>query len=650
MALDEINNKLHSRGFHADRTRTPTEYEPGLNEEDATRVAQFEKTEGWNEPPASVPSVVVPVQTPLTPMSPWHKHRKLFFWVLGGLVSLALVAGIIMKIRSELFSEDKITVNIAGSGEVESARPVSFDFEYANTNWVGLENVVVVFEYGEMFQPDANPNMTINTSRAEMALGDIPSQGRGKVTLSGVFYGSKGDQVKIAGTLRYSPSTFETTFEKRMSRTVVITSSPLLFEIDAPIERVSDQEVQYDIFYKNSGSTAFSNLRVRLEYPAEFVFTEADPKPTDGNTVWRIGGLAPGQEGRIAVRGRISGLRDEQKLVQGGIGILQGDGTFLAYGENSRRTKIVASPLSISQTVNGLAETNIDPGQTLSYTIGYRNDGDVGIRDAVISMNIDSPYLDFSTLKFGSEAARGAYVQSSKTIFWRASDLPSLSRIEPGQSATVSFSITSFSDPGRRASGVRDPVIRSVAKIDSPDISAIVGNTKVVASDTLSVKMNTIMMPRLLGFYQDATIPNSGPIPPTVGQETTYTLHLSFANSTNEVKDARVSVFLPSGNRYTGRKSPENEKIVINERTNELVWDMGTIVPGAERTIVFQVGVTPEEQHVDQEILLVNRMAFSGKDAFTGEDIELPALQKKTALPEDTSINSSAYRVRAATP
>lgn len=647
MSLEELNDKLHARDAHLDRARQPDAFRPDENRTNPETVSQFQRTESWGDdslPPKHELKLPEPVQAVVFPDERGKHRRKMLAIALGGMAVVLLIGGLLVKLRSGIFSEESVVIALLGNAETRSAELATFDFEYRNDNWMSIDNAVIIFEYPESFHPEPLAKLDIKKSRAEYVLGEVPAQTRGKVTLSGKFYGSKGDQAKVQATLRYSPSALSTLYEKRTERTVTLVSSPLFFEMSAPLELASDQEAQYEIRYGNNGDTSFSNLKVKLEYPVEFVFTEAEPQPSEGKNIWEVGVLPPRGEGKIVVRGRLTGLRDEQKLVQGGIGIVQGDGTFLSYGDHSRKTKIVASPFSIRQVVNGQSALSIGPGEPLHYEIEYRNDGNIGIRDAIVSISLDSPYLDFSTLQFVGNS-RGAYDQSRKIIFWKASDVPALSRVEAGQSGKIAFNIKSFSGLEKRFPGVRNPIIQSVAKIESTDIPAIVGITKVVASATLPIKLNTIVTPVLKGYYQDATIPNTGPMPPMVGQETTYTFHFTLANSSNDVKDAQASIFLPTGVRYTGKRLPESESFIYNERSNELIWRPGLLGAGTERKITFQLSVTPDPSSVNQEVILISRMVVTGKDTFTERDIRLEQAGKSSSLPEDTSMTSTDFWV-----
>lgn len=617
MALDELNNRLHSRDFHTDRASRPTfpDGEGVLGEESV----QMNQTEVWQESEPKKDFLFFGLLS--------RKYLQPILLTLGGIAVVAIVFGVAMMIRSSLFQEEDIQLHFSGPNDVASTDAAAFIFEYDNDNWLDLENASVVFEYPETFLPESATNLVINTSRAEQTIGSIPSRGKGSITLSGKFSSYRGDRTFISATLRYSPRGFSSTFEKRIYKEVVIVSSPLFLEIIAPLESADKQKIEYEIRYGNNGATDFSNLRVRLDYPEEFVFSDADPDPVEGNTLWKIDTLAPRTEGKIIVRGTLSGERNQQKTIHGSIGFFKGDGSFAVHGEHERKTRVVASPLFVSQSVNGgTRDVSLIPGERIDYVVSYRNDGNVGIRDAILTVELDSPYLDYTTLRFGD--ARGFYDQSRREISWKASDLPALARIEPGQVGSALFSIWTYRNLWERFPAARELTLRSLAKIDSPDIPVLTGSTKVIASSDITAKFHTALSSSLAGFYQDVIFENSGPQPMVVGQETTYVIHYSVTNTFNAVEDGRVNILLQTGIRYTGKKSPDSEQISFNERTNELIWNVGSVGPGMKREIAFQVAVVPEPGSVDDEVAVINEALFIGKDSFTGKEHRLKDVYK----------------------
>jgi hypothetical protein len=243
---------------------------------------------------------------------------------------------------------------------------------------------------------------------------------------------------------------------------------------------------------------------------------------------------------------------------------------------------------------------------------------------------------------------RGAYDAARGIIIWKASDIPGLGKIEPGASGEITFSVPVIATVP--AENEKNLAIRSVAKIDSPDIPASIGSNKIIGSNMLLVKLNSLVGIDAKALYDDVFFPNSGPFPPKVGQETSYTLHLNVTNSSNDLKQARVSAILPTGVHYNGKFAPGKETVAWSERTNELVWELGTFVPtrGASRELVFQVTTVPSPSNVGKLLILMNRATFTAKDAFTDQDIRVEKGEVDSFLREDKTYGSIGGTVQSA--
>lgn len=641
MSLEELNEKLHGRDVHLDRARQHTPYDPGQGAPDPGIEAQFQKTEAWRDPIGSNPSSV---QELMFSDISTRKRRRRIALVLGGIAALILIGGLIFKVRAMLFDEARVEVAITGPKDVASAEETTFTVTYANDNWAGLDNVTLVLSYPESFHPEASGVLEIQGPLAEVSLGKIKANTQGKALITGKFYGSKGDIVYLKATLRYTPKGVATVFEKAARFGVNVASSPLSLEITAPLELAAGQDVEYVINYGNVSDLSFSNLRVKAEYPEGFQFVSAEPRPSEGESVWYIGNLNARAEGKIIVRGVLSGTRDEHKRVRGMIGFFQGDGKFVAYAENERQMRIIASPFSLTQTVNGLTDITVSPGEVLQYVIRYKNESDIGLRDAILTVEINPTLLDMSRLVL----KRGAYDAARKLIVWKASDIPSLGKIEPGASGEITFSVPVLSIiPPENEKNLS---IRSLAKIDSPDIPTAIGANKIIGSNMLLVKLNSLVGIAVKTLYDDATFPNSGPFPPKVGQETSYTLRLNVTNSSNDLKQARISVMLPTGVHYNGKFAPGRETVAFNERTNELVWELGTFAPtrGTPRELVFQVTAIPSPSDAGRPLILMNSATFTAKDAFTDQNIRVEKGETDSFLREDKTYGSISGNVQSA--
>ena len=166
----------------------------------------------------------------------------------------------------------------------------------------------------------------------------------------------------------------------------------------------------------------------------------------------------------------------------------------------------------------------------------------------------------------------------------------------------------------------------TVARIDSSDIPTPTGANKTVASNTLSVQINSTPTVAVVVLHTDPAVANTGAVPPVVGAETTYSVRLTVSNTTNDIKDAIVKTSLPPNVRWTGVTIFGNESVSYDERSNEISWNLGVVDAGAgsgkpARQIVFQLGFTPapnQISNVDQSPLL-NPVTLTTTDTWTGD-------------------------------
>ncbi|MFA9262174.1 MAG: hypothetical protein ACEQSB_02330, partial [Undibacterium sp.] len=273
--------------------------------------------------------------------------------------------------------------------------------------------------------------------------------------------------------------------------------------------------------------------------------------------------------------------------------------------------------------------------ESVSYRIIFRNDGDVGLRDLIITVDLDPKYFDISRIQLSG----GTYNVQKRQAIFRASDREVLSLIEPGQGGEIGFSVPIRNDLALyNQSNIE---IESIAKIDSPDVPTPIGANKIIASNRITFKVMTAVMFELKGYHFD-TFGNAGPVPPIVGSETEYTLTIRAASTINALEGARVSMSVPGQVRYIKTQAVTQGTVTYNDRTGEIFWNIGTIPPGTARVteLSIQLGLTPDPSQVDESAQLINTVDFSGTDIWSGELIQRSLALKTITLPEDTQLQA----------
>jgi len=182
-----------------------------------------------------------------------------------------------------------------------------------------------------------------------------------------------------------------------------------------------------------------------------------------------------------------------------------------------------------------------------------------------------------------------------------------------------------------------------VAKIDSPDISTPEGSNKTVSASAVNVKLNSKLGLSAQGYYNDSEIKNSGPIPLETGKETTFTIHLKLMNVSNDLTNANVTAAFPAGVKWKNVFSPTDANVSFNDRSDELVWNLGTLPAGIgvltdPRELIFQIGVTPSQNQVGNFVQLLGKTVFSAEDVFTKEKLSSTLAGKDSNLSEDMSV------------
>lgn len=166
------------------------------------------------------------------------------------------------------------------------------------------------------------------------------------------------------------------------------------------------------------------------------------------------------------------------------------------------------------------------------------------------------------------------------------------------------------------------------------------------AREQFETKVNSKIEVSQRGFFEDEIFGNSGPIPPRVGEITTYTITWSVKNYFSQVKNVKVKANLPQGVELTGKIFPEDQsqKFAFDAYSREIVWDLGDLEPGigvsnSAPNVSFQISSRPNQDQAGNPILLIDKVRISGEDQWSGENIEAFDDGIDSTLPDDSSMS-----------
>ncbi len=190
--------------------------------------------------------------------------------------------------------------------------------------------------------------------------------------------------------------------------------------------------------------------------------------------------------------------------------------------------------------------------------------------------------------------------------------------------------------------GASSVFVKATARISTTNVPAGAGAGEVSALDSLITKISTQPAFTSAILYDDGK--GSGPMPPQVGQETTYTVRWQVANPGNTVRDAKVTATLPPGVTFNGMAVAVNggSAPTFDANRNTVTWNIGTLPFGtgngsARYEATFGISIRPGSNQVGALIPLVTRATLTGTDSFTTQPIEVTLRDADTQSVENHS-------------
>jgi len=511
---------------------------------------------------------------------------------------------------------------------------VTYRVKYTNESRIALRNIKLTFYFPEESLPQDGQNLIQSVDCQDLAPGQT-AQKEFQAKILGRKEETKRAQVKLT----YQPANISSFFENQAEFNTSIISVPLSLDFDLPERLVSSQAVRFSLEYANQAEATFSKLWLKVEYPQGFHFNSAEPAPLERDNLWSIGDLMAGDENKIFIQGTLEGAEGEAKSFQAQLGTFK-DGELIVYSQAIESLRISLPPLAISQKVNGQTDYIGRAGQILEYQIDYQNTTQIGIQGVTITARLEGQALDLPSLKL----EQGSYDGVNQTITWNPGNLPALEFLEPSEKGQIKFSVR-IKDPLpiRKYTDKNFTIINTV-KIDSPHIPLSLKDIQIGSQSKIETKIVSHLTLQAKAYFRDSLISNSGPIPPKVGQTTTYTIVWQLVNTANDLNKVKVEAILPPHVQWIEEVSPAETNLEYDSLTGRVTWPVGSLSAATGllmpvKQVAFQVAITPSLADLGQLVELIGQSRATGQDTFVDLELTSSAQPIDTDLPDDPTIS-----------
>ena len=564
-----------------------------------------------------------------------NKNRILtVFLVLSALFfvgSLAVSAFFFFADRNTV-SSNNIVIEIQGPTVSRGGDELSLQVQITNENPVPIEDVGFLVEFPDGTR--SSEDLTKELLRLQEGLGTLAPGERVQKTIRAVLFGEEGNSKEIKTTVEYRVKGSNAIFYKEQLYDISLSSAPLSLNVSSVEKISSGQEVEFTITVASNSDTAIKDILLSAKYPFGFEFISASPKPFSKNNVWKLGEVKSEEKRVIRVRGKVTGENDEERVFRFAVGIAgkRNDTKLETPFVTSLRSLFVTRPfIGAGLAINGDVAPNpiILRDSRVRADITWANNLPDKIFDAEIEVKLSGSILDKRSVK----PQRGFYRSSDNTVLWSRETDTSLATLGSGARGAVSLSFSpiaaSLGEAFRTPTIVLDVTVRG-KRVSESNVPEVVEST---VKRTIKVATDLALFSR--AAYFSSPFSNTGPIPPKVGEETTYTIVWRVTNSTNPVGNVVVSASLPSYVRWVGAVSPNNAPIDFNEIGGQIRWRVGSIPSHTAREVAFQVAFSPSVSQIETTPVLVNRQVVDGVDTFTTARVIGNAPQISTQLSGD---------------
>lgn len=573
---------------------------------------------------------------------PFFLFCLLFFLVAAGIAYLRFSG------NGNTVSNDNIAISVSGPLAVRAGEPLALEVLIENKNSVPLEYVdlIATFPDGTRMTGDG----AVALPRLRESLGTIPANGFRKDTVKAVLYGQEDAESKIAFTIEYRVPGSNAIFHKDKETSIVLSDAPLRLAVVVPETSVSGDKVKVTATVTSNAATVLHDVYLAAGYPPGFSYTSASQNPAVGSKLWSLGDIAPGTTRTLAIDGVVEGEQDESKIFRFTVGVGQANGGVnLAYAAQSSRLQVTHPQLGVEIAMDGNTATpaTIEGGKQVRVDLSWINNMPEKLLDATLSLSLTGALLD----KHSVVVEKGFYDSGSDTITITKADLPSLASIAPGEKGSVSIAFTLLSPEALGAALAKNPTINLALSATARRIADAPQTPSVTSTIAKEVHVPSALTLITQALYTSGPFANSGPLPPKVGVQTTYTIVWTLSNAGNDLRDVSVQAVLPPYVKYVGTVSPAAENIVYTDSGRTVRWSVdrlsaGTGYASSAKTVAFQVELTPSVTQVDQAPIILGETTASGRDLFVGADVRSVRRELSTELTSDPAYTTGKGAVK----
>ncbi len=548
-----------------------------------------------------------------------------------------------------------VEFSIEGEEKIVAGEEFFYKINYRNPSNVNVKNVRIDVNFPDSFVfLDSLPAMS--KEDGVWYIDSIVAKTNSSIKIKGKIIAKEDSSAIILAEIRYTPDNFSSEFKEETSFASFVNSIGMDVDFSYPSTALVGEENEIEIEIQGLENNYLKDFIIEAEEAEniEYItYEKNDSKKNEekeSNTkivqikpnVWKVIDLDDNIETVIAKYKIKEKVSDEQEIkfvfkqnIKETSEATSSDKVLKAkdyiFLEKNIVVDVMKSDLNLSLEINGSkADQGVNFEDQLNYKISYINKGDETMKDIVIMAVLDSDFLDWTTLKDENKGR-----EKGNTIFWTKTEIPELEEVEKNQSGEINFSINVL--PFREMDLGENFEIKSYAQYSIGDKDEVKENNDNRSNEIVNKINSDLNLAESVRYFNDDNIPvGTGPLPPKVGETTSFKVYWTVTNNIHELNNAQVEVVLPEYVTWNEKSRNSVGSIFYDSDTRIITWQIGRMPISVYRADAeFSISLTPGEDDRNKIMVLLPGATVSATDNETGADISKTTSPKTTKLEDD---------------
>lgn len=543
---------------------------------------------------------------------------------LLALISAISWVGFFVFTRGLFQDNETLKLSIEGPERVKSGEEVSYTFRYENIGAVPIASLVMKLNLPSTFH--IYSTLPEPTASNEWTIGSLSEGSDGAITVTGVFLAEVPSSQRLQTLFTYKPANFSSDFQDIVTYKVDIEDSVIALSLTGPEKALVGDVSEYVVNIQNTGSDQVFNVRVTPVLPTDFTLEESLPPLEEGQAYFIIDTLEPGELAAITIKGKFTSTASGEQRIVASVGFVEDD-LVLSQGAEEVMTDVLGGSVSFSVIVNGSSQSqSVDLGETLRVSIDYANASEEAVDDMELDLSLSSE--DGAIPVDWNRASTGGGRRSGNEIHWDG-----LGPLEPGSSQVIDLALPIFSNlDASDADRFTINVVLTLNQVGG------IASTRTLEATPIVVALNSDVSVNAQARYysEDGITIGAGPIPPRVGETTSYRIYWNIQNTLHTLENVRVSTTLPQDIAWLESMDTSIGDIDYNSTTRQVTWTIPKLPSelGAAGAW-FEIAMSPDASDVGRFMKLTNTTSLEAKDTVTNESLSESLDEITTELPSD---------------